>query len=131
MALKRVKNAGATPEMQDYPDDQAPPSEETTIIPDSQVLVDLSKPVEVFNPTAPENVSMKGLTPGRMVHYVSGGAYDRGQHLPAIIVEIHNSTMGVVSLQAFLNSSQGMRWVNQIRYSAEPEPDTWHWIEPA
>lgn len=84
---------------------------------------------------------MKGLTAGRMVHYVlignemiaRMGNPVMGSHRPAVVVELAPEA-GRVELQVFLSRSDGFTAtsMNVIAVYAETnEPGTWHWIEPA
>lgn len=94
---------------------------------------------------------MEGLTEGRIVHFV----LSNGEHRPAIVVNNWGSEKnfdgawaypeedGYVNLQVFIDGSNDndvypvsvppnhMVWETSIKYSAEPEPRTWHWIEKA
>lgn len=73
---------------------------------------------------------MKGLTTGRMVHFVT----EDNVHLPAIVVKVWNES-GVINLTAFIDHATytGDNTFSQtsVPYSEEPAPHTWHWIEPA
>jgi hypothetical protein len=79
---------------------------------------------------------MKGLTEGRMVHYV----LSNGEHRPAVIVKVWDQETGMVNLQvildgtndrAVIDTSKPMAWETSRLFSAEPKPLTWHWIEQA
>jgi len=88
---------------------------------------------------------MEGLTEGRIVHFVLSS----GEHRPAIVVKNWRGEWGYaeedgfVNLQVFVDGSNDntvypvstppsyMVWETSIKYSAEPEPRTWHWIEKA
>lgn len=82
---------------------------------------------------------MKGLTPGRNVHYVTG----TGKHLYAGITKVwHQSEEGepdhaTVNLVVF-NPADGEHgeevcWnKTSVPFDAEAKaPGSWHWIEPA
>jgi hypothetical protein len=77
---------------------------------------------------------MKGLTPGRIVHYVFGQ-----DHRAAIVVTVQDQEAGVVNLSVFIdakdfppeNEPPRNLWRPGIPYSEEPKVGTWHWIEPA
>jgi hypothetical protein len=93
---------------------------------------------------------MDGLTEGRKVHYVM----PNGQHRPADVVRVWND-QGMVNLQVQMDGSNdagyteaeraklkdfgidpeqvkhGHIWRTSIRFSEEPVPGTWHWIEKA
>lgn len=81
---------------------------------------------------------MKGLTVGRMVHYVAygtpGGEYAAGAHRAAVVTELVNFGIGEfedspeVTLAVF--NPTGIHW-NKAGYSEGKEPGTWHWIEQA
>ena len=91
---------------------------------------------------------MKGLTEGRMVHYV----LPNGDHRPAIVVKVWNKEEGYINVQVITDGSNdrlayyphvlsdrfgesldnGMLWVTSIYPDLEEKlPNTWHWIEPA
>lgn len=92
---------------------------------------------------------MKGLTEGRIVHFVM----PNGEHRPAIVVrvwDIGSVCDGYVNLQVFTDGSNdarpvsggestgfndavqsGILWRTSICYSESKEPNTWHWIESA
>jgi hypothetical protein len=77
---------------------------------------------------------MDGLTEGRMVHFVA----ENGAHLAAVVTRLWNAD-GVVNLNVQMpgdgdNGSYDSAPVirrTSVRYSADPEPYTWHWIERA
>jgi hypothetical protein len=93
---------------------------------------------------------VKGLTEGRVVHYVlrqnmtrPAGAKPPG-HRPAIVVRDWDEGKegpGTVNLQVFLDgtndrdqgtveeTSRGIAWRTSVPFSAEPKPGTWHWPE--
>lgn len=90
---------------------------------------------------------MKGLTEGRIVHFVM----PNGEHRPAIVVrvwrEIASACEGYVNLQVFTDGSndvlgseqftsfdaeairRGVLWKTSVCYSETKEPGTWHWPE--
>ncbi len=79
-----------------------------------------------------EPKSIPGLTEGRMVHYV----LPNGTHRPAVIVQVWDHGTGMSNLQVFTDGTNdrevnGLRWYGSIYYSAEPRPNTWHFIEKA
>ena len=77
---------------------------------------------------------MDGLTEGRMVHFVAGN----GAHLAAIVTRVWGAP-GLVNLNVQLPGdgdngaydSAPVERRTSVRYSADPEPQTWHWIEKA
>lgn len=70
---------------------------------------------------------MKGLTTGRIVHFV----ISTGEHRPAIVVDVVNKEEGIVHLHLFRLALdiEAERQLYTI-YSQEPIIWTWHWIEP-
>lgn len=87
---------------------------------------------------------MKGLTEGRIVHYV----LPDGQHRPAIVVRVWDRNpddpIGCCQLQVFVDGSNdhhqisanevghGTVWRTSVRCDEVGKaPGTWHWIEPA
>lgn len=90
--------------------------------------------------------AIKGLTEGRIVHYVMRN----GVHRAAVVVKVWNMYDGTSNLQVFLDGpndflghtntdsflteedvNKGLYWATSVKYSDGKEPDTWHWIEPA
>lgn len=85
-----------------------------------------------------EQKAMKGLTEGRIVHYVIPDGPKGGEHRPAMIVRIWDAHTGYVNLQVFFDgtndghAAQQPEWVTSVSYSKDTtQPRTWHWIEPA
>lgn len=81
---------------------------------------------------------MKGLTEGRIVHYVLPSGPSAGQHRSAIVVKVWQASGvcdGYINLLVFTDgSNDGLDcplWATSKCYSEEALPDTWHWIEPA
>lgn len=79
---------------------------------------------------------MKGLTEGRIVHFVVPEGPCAGEHRPAIVVKVWDRDSGYVNLHVFFDGTNdgqihGYPWQTSIAYSEEPRPRTWHWIEPA
>lgn len=85
-----------------------------------------------------EAKEIEGLTAGRMVHYVMGEGPHAGDHRPAIVVKVWSKTSGTSNLQLFVDgqndgypAGQNVVWKTSVVYSAEPKPNTWHFIERA
>lgn len=79
---------------------------------------------------------MEGLTEGRIVHYVLPDGPHAGEHRPAIVVKVWSGNY--VNLVVFMDGTNDgpeysgcIRWATSIEHSAEPKPNTWHWIERA
>ena len=81
---------------------------------------------------------IKGLTEGRMVHYVL--PYGDRKHRPAVVVQVWDYRYGTSNLVVFrdvLNDAQTcddnavVMMATSIHYSEGKEPGTWHWIEQA
>lgn len=80
---------------------------------------------------------MKGLTVGRMVHFVlmdnpKGGS----DHRAGVVNEVHDDEFGTAGITIFLQegdySPHGLHTRQVIgTYSETMEPGSWHWIEPA
>lgn len=84
--------------------------------------------------TLPEPI--KGLTEGRMVHFVLRDGPSAGQHRPAIIVRVWNKTSPTVQLQVFTDDANdrcpAVMWATSVPFDADGQrPYSWHWIEPA
>lgn len=77
---------------------------------------------------------MDGLTEGRMVHYVAGN----GAHLAAVVTRLWGAN-GTVNLNVQLPGdgdngaydSAPVERRTSVVFSADPKPNTWHWIEKA
>ena len=82
-------------------------------------------------PQAP--VGLPGLIEGRIIHYV---AYN-GRHLAGIVIGFDKSTSySQCDIVIFTNMSNvngdknfGMQFHQDISYSEESLPGTWHWVE--
>lgn len=82
---------------------------------------------------------IEGLIEGRIVHYVLPDGIRKGEHRPAIVVRVWDTTQGtgMSNLQVFIDGNndqeqQGSaRWVGSVHYDANKAPGTWHWIEKA
>ena len=103
---------------------------------------------------------MKGVTKGRIVHYVLtesnagyitnrrvpgvghgkswpagsqahvGNPAVTGEHVPAMIVEVFMAE-GCVNLQCFLDGNDSFWATSRMFDEKEKTPGTWHWIEGA
>lgn len=76
---------------------------------------------------------MRGVTPGRIVHYVAygtpGGEYEAGAHRAAIITQSIANTSRI-SLCVF--NPTGLHFVQHAAQDeTDKAPGTWHWPEPA
>lgn len=90
---------------------------------------------------------MKGLTAGRIVHYVLPGGYGYpGEHRPAVVVKVWGDPPGEpypIQLAVFIDGSNDVpgadrnnppmvQWVTSVTFDeTEKKPGTWHWIEQA
>lgn len=97
-------------------------------------------------------MSIKGLTEGRIVHYVLESGRSKGDHRPAIVVRDWKQENGLVQLQVFTDGandeftnfvfvtddkrdiatgdqSSNVVWRTSVHYSEAKEPGTWHWPE--
>lgn len=78
---------------------------------------------------------MQGLTEGRVVHYV---AYN-GRHLAAMVIGTYldglDSCADLVVYTNMTNAAGkknfGVQFHQDVRYSEDKMPGTWHWIERA
>ena len=76
---------------------------------------------------------MKGLTTGRMVHYMPA-TDDRElvnsyHHHAAIVVQVLNQDNGLALLTVLSPSGSSMSFPREAGYSSERSPRSWHWIE--
>jgi hypothetical protein len=84
---------------------------------------------------------MKGLTEGRIVHYVLPDGRHKGEHRPTIVVKVWEpiSKPYPSQLQVFIDgtndypaSSQGLMWKTSVPFDEKDKKlGTWHWIEQA
>lgn len=82
---------------------------------------------------------MKGLTEGRIVHYVLPDGKSQGAHRPAIVVRVwRQHEPCLVQLLVFVDgtndymTSDGLaQWRTSVHHDPDGKPGTWHWIEPA
>jgi hypothetical protein len=87
-------------------------------------------------PTAPGSV-MKGLTEGRIVHYVLPSGPNTGAHRAAIVVRDWKQANGLVNLQVFYDGANDnphhdrSPWLGSALYDEKGALGTWHWVEPA
>jgi hypothetical protein len=75
---------------------------------------------------------MKGLTVGRIVHYVTVDFI----HRAAIVTQVPDKAVGIVNLVVFstngaIPTAMPTEAVFSVRYSEEHTGNTWHWIEAA
>lgn len=91
---------------------------------------------------------MEGLTPGRIAHYVLsesdiaaikekrekagvyGNSFEVGEHVPMMVVKVWND-QGMINGRLITDGDESPYWVTSRRFSENPEPATWHWIEKA
>lgn len=84
--------------------------------------------------------ALKGLSPGRIVHYVlPEGNIGKGEHRPAIVTKVWAdpvTTHNVPDLVVFksANTDGGVYQADTFRapsvpYDPEGKPGTWHWPE--
>lgn len=87
---------------------------------------------------------MKGLTTGRIVHFVMDDGRGQGEHRPAIVTQVWNED-GLVNLTVFHDGendyARGTEPVSSTPTSVRKTsryfdddgkvPGTWHWIEQA
>ncbi len=99
---------------------------------------------------------MKGLTEGRIVHYVLPDGNSQGEHRPAIVTKVWSQSddEATVNLSVFTDHANdyalhkpdvhqdsqnanlfggeyGLMWATSVVYDETKQPGTWHWIEPA
>lgn len=79
---------------------------------------------------------MDGLTEGRIVHYVLPSGRSKGEHRPAIVVQVwREHEAGLVNLQVFTDFTNdalaAVWWCTSVHFDADKAIGTWHWIEPA
>jgi hypothetical protein len=72
---------------------------------------------------------MEGLIEGRIVHYV---AYNN-RHLAAIVIGVSDKTIDIALFTNMANTNGvknfGLQFHQDISYSVDNKPGTWHWIE--
>lgn len=83
-----------------------------------------------------EPTAIPGLIEGRNVHYViPEGQKNAGQHRAAIICRVWDNDTGLCNLNVFWDGNNDDQadepWLGSIYYSAEPKPNTWHFMERA
>lgn len=81
---------------------------------------------------------LSGLTEGRIVHFVMGDGTEPWKHRPAIVVNAHpGHERGVVNLVVYADGKHDIPdgpfvfHKDNIPYSEEKIPSTWHWPEKA
>lgn len=85
---------------------------------------------------------MKGLTEGRIVHFVMNEGRYQGEHRPAIVVKVWDREAngnGCCQLVVFIDGTNDLptetgltRWKTSVLFDdGEKKPGTWHWIEQA
>lgn len=93
---------------------------------------------------------MKGLTPGRIVHFINdteklydgypvfngqGWSYkstEEGAHVPAIVTAVIDEEAGEISLSIFYPGAAHPTAVESVLYDESATVNgTWHWIEQA
>ena len=87
--------------------------------------------------TPGRNGRTRELRHGLLVHYVLRSMPSLGQERPAVIVRVEDPALGVVRLNVFTLPEEfedgqvpaPVMWAEPARYSSEPRPGTWHWIE--
>lgn len=89
----------------------------------------------------PAPAPIKGLSIGRIVHFVLPDGPGKGEHRPAIIVNIWDKASGKVNLQVFMDGSNDVptyyrddyapdtKWETSVHHSDTHEPRTWHFPE--
>ena len=92
-----------------------------------------------------QEVGLDGLTEGRIVHYILEGGPSKGQHRPAVVVNVWRDNdgrpTGLVQLQVFTDSNPegqyndnmpSVTWRTSIRHDELSQQEgAWHWPEPA
>ena len=66
---------------------------------------------------------LKGLTPGRIVHWSNGS-----EHYPAMIIKVAGKQNGDCILRVFGQFIEDDERI-ECSYDADFKPNTWHWIE--
>jgi len=66
---------------------------------------------------------MVGIPLGGIVHYVSS----KNEEYPAIIVAIVNEKLGLTNLHVFFDQPNGLSYRQEVKYSRDKLPRSWHW----
>lgn len=80
---------------------------------------------------------LAGLIEGRIVHFVFADRQGELVHRPAVVVRVGDRASGLVNLRVFTDGANDAPygdhtlWATSVRYSEEPQDQTWHWIERA
>lgn len=90
-----------------------------------------------------QRTPMKGLTTGRMVHYVLDRGPNKGEHRAAVVTSVADPVDGGVTLEV-MTTTLDLISPNELKsgvyYYDDSAPEgypqtarqgTWHWIEPA
>lgn len=82
---------------------------------------------------APQAATIKGLTEGRMVHYILPEGEHVGEHRPAIVVRVQDNIQGVADLHVLIAPDDGFgdKTIERVAIfnHANSELGTWHFIE--
>lgn len=70
---------------------------------------------------------MPKLIEGRTVHFVTSER-EGARHCAAIVSSVRDEARGLVNLAVFTAAGQTYA-VENVEYSDEPRPRTWHWVE--
>jgi hypothetical protein len=70
---------------------------------------------------------IKGLTEGRIVHYVEDGGF----HRAAMVVKVWSHETGVCNLEVKNEDATTYLASSRLPDFEGKAPGTWHWIEPA
>lgn len=75
---------------------------------------------------------MKGLTKGRIVHYVEHSE-DGGHHRAAVVTHVWGDNHGTINLFVFPDGSHPLEnnIPTSVIYDENHANNTWHWIEKA
>jgi len=81
-------------------------------------------------------MAIKGLTEGRIVHYVLEDGNFPGEHRPAIVVKVWDRENGTCNLRVFTDGPNdfpdnldGILHCASVLHDDDHEPGTWHFIE--
>lgn len=85
--------------------------------------------------TTPATDRMAGLVMGRIVEFCFRDREGELALRPAIVVRVWDRALGLVNLRVFTDGANDAPygdhtlWAQSVRYSAEPEDQTWRWPE--